>query len=80
MNVIRNDARTIQNVDNKTVSRLCTLNSNWTGQIVDFGKVDVLDVVAVVVVADLSARSVDAFNTEDLARFDGYEWWDVGAD
>ena len=45
----------------------------------DLGQVDVLDVVAVVIVPDLRARPIHAFNAEDLTRLDRCEGRDVRA-
>jgi hypothetical protein len=38
---------TIQNVNNKRITRLSTFNSNGTTQIVDRSQIDILDVVGI---------------------------------
>ena len=45
----------------------------------DLGQVDVLDIIAVIIVPDLCAGPVYAFDAEDLARFHRCEGRDVGA-
>lgn len=43
------------------------------------GKVDIANVVAIVVIPDLSSGPVVALDLEDLSRFDGGEGRDVRA-
>ena len=49
---------TIEDVDHKAVSRLCALDGYGSGEVVDLREVDVHDVVAAVVVADLGPSPV----------------------
>lgn len=56
---------------NEHVARLCGLDIEWAGQIVDFSEVDVAHVVGGVVVANLAAGPVYAFDLHDFVVLDG---------
>ena len=45
----------VLNLDEKYISRLCTLNLEWSRKIVNSGQIDVLYVVSRIVVSDLSS-------------------------
>ncbi len=49
---------TIENVDHEAVSRLCPLDGHRPGEVVDLREIDVHDIVAEVVVADLGTGPV----------------------
>lgn len=52
----------ILDLDDQHVALLGGLDLEGAGEVVDLGQVDVLHVVGAVVVADLAARPVDAFD------------------
>lgn len=58
----------VANVDYKKIARLSALDVKRAGQVVDLGQVDVADIVGAIVVANLSASPVDAFNLDSLSR------------
>nr|POE48028.1 hypothetical protein CFP56_01356 [Quercus suber] len=62
----------ILNVDHKDIARLCRLNLERSTQIMDFGKIDVLDIVGGVVVPDLAASPIDTLYLDSLTIFDGF--------
>ena len=71
----------VYNLDEQHVARLRGLDLERPAQVVDFGEVDVLDVVGAVVVLDLPARPVDAFDLDRFAVLDGAcegDCWEVG--
>lgn len=61
----------------KGITWLGIFNGERAGQVVNTGEVDILDVVRGVVVLDLAAGPVQAFNLDRLAIFDGGCWRDV---
>ena len=61
----------ILDLDEQDVSRFGRLDLEGPGQVVHAGEVDVLDVVGAVVVFDLAAGPVDAFDFDDFAVLDG---------
>jgi hypothetical protein len=61
----------ILNLHNQHVPRLRGLDVERAGQVVDFREVDIPHVVGRVVVADLSAGPVDAFDFDDFVGGDG---------
>lgn len=48
----------IGDVDNKKISRLCALNVKWARQVVDFGEIDVSNIIGAVIVADLTTSPI----------------------
>jgi len=58
-------------LDDKNVTRLRGLNVERPGQVVNFGQVDVLDVVCRFIIANLAAGPVEAFDLDDLTVGDG---------
>lgn len=56
----------ILDLNEKDVTGLRSLNLEWAGEVVDTGEVDVLDVVCGVIVADLAAGPVHAFDLDDF--------------
>ena len=61
----------VLDLDEEDVAGLGGLDLKGPGQVVDAGEVDVFDVVGAVVVADLAAGPVDAFDFDDFVVFDG---------
>lgn len=61
----------VLDLDEEDITRLGRLNLKGPGEVVHPGEIDVPHVVGAVVVADLAARPVDAFDLDDLAVFDG---------
>lgn len=61
----------VLDVNYKHVSRLCRLNVKGPGQVVDFGQVDIANIVGGVIVFDLATSPVDAFNLDGFAVLDG---------
>lgn len=61
----------VLNLHDQDIAGLSGLDVERARQIVDFGQVDVSDVVCRVVVADLAAGPVEAFDFDDLAVGDG---------
>lgn len=57
----------ILNLNNKHITRLSILNLKGTGQVMDLCEVDILHVVGIVGVFDLTACPVDAFDLYSLA-------------
>lgn len=48
----------VSDVDDEEIAWLGAFNVKWTGQVVDFGEVDVANIVGAVIVSDLTARPV----------------------
>lgn len=61
----------VGDVDHEQVAGFSALDVKGTSQVVNLGQVDVAHVVGAVVVADLAARPVEAFNLDRLAGLDG---------
>lgn len=61
-------------LDAEYIARFCAFNLKGTGQIMDFSEIDVQHVVGRVVVADLAACPVKAFD------FDGFVVVDFAAE
>ena len=59
------------NFDEKDVARLGSLDLKRARQIVDPGQVDILYVIGAVVVLDLAACPIEAFNLHHLIVLDG---------
>ena len=56
--------------ENQNISGFCSLDLEWSSQIVYLGKINVLHVVGTVVVLDLAAGPVDTLDLDDLAILD----------
>ncbi len=69
----------IGNVDNKKIARLSALDIKGPGQVVDFGQVDIANVVGTVVVANLPASPVNTFNLDRLAGLNAADSGDCRA-
>lgn len=61
----------ILNIDNKHIARLGSLDLEGPGKIVDFGQVDVANIVCRIIVLDLAARPIDTLNLYRLSVLDG---------
>jgi hypothetical protein len=57
----------VLNLYNQYITRFGIFNLKGSTEVVDFGQIDVLDVVCVVGVFDLAACPVDAFDFYDFA-------------
>lgn len=57
------------NVDNEHVAGFCTLDLKRASQIMDLGEVDVMDVVCAIIIANLAAGPVEAFDFDRLPAF-----------
>lgn len=54
----------------KNITWLCALNVEGTSKVMNFSQVDILDIVGVVRVRDLTSSPVNAFDLYNLAIFD----------
>ena len=61
----------VLDLEDQDVAWLSGLDLERAGQVVDLGQVNRLHVVRAVIVADLTARPVDAFDLDDFVVFDG---------
>ena len=55
---------------NQNITRLGAFNLERSSEVMDLREVDVLHIIGAIIVADLSAGPVDAFDLDDLAVFD----------
>ena len=60
----------VLNLDEEDVAWLGGLDLKWAGKVVDLGQIDILNIVGTIIVANLSACPVDAFDLDDLAVLD----------
>ncbi len=68
----------VLDLDDEDVSWFGVFNFERTGQVVDFGQVDVLHVICTVIVANLSSCPINAFNLNDFSILDFGSEWDCG--
>jgi hypothetical protein len=68
----------ILDLDEQHVARFRGLDVEGSREVVDAAEVDVFDIVGGVVVADLAAGPVYAFDFDDFVVFDGGVGWDWG--
>lgn len=61
----------ILDLHNEHIARLCALDLKGTGQVVDLCEVDILHIVGTIVIPDLAASPIDAFDFDDFAVLDG---------
>ena len=55
----------IHNLHEQEITRLCGFHLEWPGQVVYLGQIHFADIICAVVVADLAASPVDAFDLLD---------------
>lgn len=60
----------ILDLHDQNVARLSSLDLERPSQVVDLGQIDILHVVRAIVISNLPARPVHAFNLDDLAVLD----------
>lgn len=60
----------VLDLNDKDITGLCTLDLEWTGEVVYTGQVTVLDVIGTVVVLDLTTGPVNALDFDGLAGDD----------
>ena len=60
----------VLDLDEQYVARLRSFDFEGPGEIVDLGQVDILHVICTVVVLDLSARPIQAFDLDGLSVLD----------
>jgi hypothetical protein len=60
----------ILNINNEHVARLGSFDLEGSGEVVDFGQIDVANIVCRIIVLDLAARPVDTLNLYSLSVLD----------
>lgn len=60
----------VLNVNDQHITRLCSLDLERSGEVVDLGQIDVADIVCRIIVLDLTSSPVYTFDLDCLAILD----------
>ena len=61
----------ILDLDYEDIAWFSSLNLKWAREIVDLGQVDIQHIICTVIISNLAASPVHAFDLHDLAILDG---------